>query len=119
MKNGKFICLTFCFFCILFLAGVILPSGSCYAERKSKGEWALHEGYPGDGFDGWGCIDRITDDEVVIDDTSMKLSRRVDYNLPDADYKPKRYFEKGILAGYIKNDNDEIESLWFIKKCSR
>ena len=78
----------------------------------------MPEGYP-DGFDGWGCIDRITDDEVVIDDVSMALARIIDYNLPEADYKPKRYFKKGILAGYIKNDNNEIESLWLIKKCSR
>ena len=118
MKNGKCICLIFCFFSIIFLVALILPSGTCYAERKSKGEWILPDGYP-EGFDGWGCIDKISDDEIVIDDTSMRLSRIVDYNIPEADYKPKRYFKKGILSGYMVNSQNEIVSLLYIMKCKR
>lgn len=119
MKRGKFIYHSLCSFFVLLIVCVILPPGSCYAGRELKGEWVLPENYPGNGFDGWGCIDTITNDELVIGDTSLKFAKRVEYYLPEADYKPERYFKKGILAGFLKNNQDEIVSLWYIKKCIR
>ena len=52
---------------LLLLAGIIAPAGSCLAQEQGNRGVILPEHYP-DRFSGHGCINRIDDNQVVIDD---------------------------------------------------
>ncbi len=105
-------------FCIA-LAGFFLTMGLAadtgYAQgRYYREEWKLPDFYPR-GFDGYGVIDRLTDNEMVISDTFFKLSFDVNYNTPSRRNTSDYYFKTGRRVAYLLDENREIESLWLIK----
>ncbi len=79
-------------------------------------EWIMPPHYPPDGFDGFGYINRISAQEVVIDDGLLKLARLVNYQTPHRGAASRSYFEAGDLVGYLKNSQHEVMSLWLIEK---
>ena len=98
----------------LVLVGICLPAVA--GEQKIKGEWILPEHYPA-GFDGYGYINRIAaqEQEVVIDETLLRLSPAVTYMTPNSVMAHSRDFTEGDLVGYLTNSNQDIISLWLIK----
>ena len=112
-KNAGFIVFYFA------LAGFFLAMGLTadlgYAQgRYYREEWKLPDFYPR-GFDGYGVIDRITDNEVVIGDTFFKLSFDVQYNTQRNKNTSDYSFKAGRRVAYLLNKEREIESLWLIK----
>jgi len=102
---------------ILCLAApLVVPELSQAQGRYFKEEWlgAFPAYYPR-GFDGYGRIDRIDLEEVVIDDSFFKLAIDIQYSTPRRKNATSNAFEPGRLVGYILNERHEIESLWFIK----
>ena len=106
-----------CAVLIICLVGpVIFPQVSPAQGRYFKEEWLgrLPDFYPR-GFDGYGRIDRITAEEVVIDDALFKLAPDIRYSTPRRPNASSDSFEPGRQVGYILNANHEIKSLWFIE----
>jgi len=99
----------------VFLLSTAIPTGVGHAGRRVKGEWVLPKYYP-DGFDGWGRIDTITANTVVIGDTVLRLSPQVEYRTPTKKYATSAYFKPGNLVGFITNSRNEVISLWLIKE---
>jgi hypothetical protein len=99
----------------LFFLSTVIPATVRYAQSRVKGEWVLPKFYP-DGFDGWGRIDSITEDTVVIDDTAIKLSPSIVYRTPTNRHATSAHFKPGNLVGFMTNGSDEIVSLWLIKE---
>jgi hypothetical protein len=99
----------------LFFLSAAMPATVSYARSRVKGEWVLPKFYP-ESFDGWGRIDRITEDMVVIDDTMIKLSPSIVYRTPTNTHATSAYFKPGNLVGFMTNATNEIVSLWLIKK---
>lgn len=66
---------------------------------------------------GDGVIDSL--DGVVIDDRWMRFSMAATFHTPNEEKANWLRFEPGYLAGYIRNADNEIESLWYIKPCGR
>ena len=85
-----------------------------HAQNKYKGEWIMPSHYPADGFDGWGKVDRIVPEEIVIDDTLYALNSNASYNTPDTSGVPLSWVKPGTIVGFIKNASNEIVSLWLI-----
>ena len=98
----------------LFIAGVAIPSGLTYAERRVKPEIVLPKHYP-NGFNGYGHIDSIERDNIVIDDSFYRLSPDVQYNTPTVKNASKAFFRVGDRVGFLTNSEDEIISLWLLK----
>ncbi len=96
----------------LFIS-IVLMGTFGHAQGPYKGEWVLPEHYP-NGFDGWGRIDRLADDEIVIDDTLYAFSPAVIYNTPTSSNIPASWFHIGDRVGYLKNESNQIISLWKI-----
>ena len=94
--------------------GTVLPVFTCQAQEQVKGEWGLPDHYP-DGFDGWGHVERLTDEEVVIDDTLMALSPQAEFHTLTKSNVSRAEITVGSLTGFIKNTNNEIISLWMIQ----
>ena len=102
----------------LILVGICMPANVSAGDRKIKGEWILPKHYPA-GFDGYGNINRIATDEVVIDDSLMRLSPSVNYATPENVVALMGDFAEGDLVGYLTNSKKEVVSLWMIKKAGR
>jgi hypothetical protein len=103
----------------LALVGLILSGGIaadiCDAEgRYYKEEWKLPSFYP-KGFDGYGRIDRLDMDEIVIDDSLLKLAYNVRYNTPRRKSNTDTDFGVGNLVGYLVNGEGQVVSLWLIE----
>jgi hypothetical protein len=112
-KNTKFI--IFCITLTGFFLMIGLMADTGYAQgRYYREEWKLPDFYPR-GFDGYGVIDRITNDEVVIGDSYFKLSYNVKYNTPRKRNTSNYHFNLGRSVAYLLNKDQEIESLWLIK----
>jgi hypothetical protein len=98
-----------------FLTAGVMPAGVCQAERRVKGEWVLPKHYP-DGFHGYGYLYRIAEDEIIINDSVLKLAPYATYATPASEIAMSADFKRGDLVGYLKNANNEVESLWLIKR---
>jgi len=100
---------------VLMIAGICIPAGADAAERKFRGEWILPEHYPA-AFDGYGYLNRIAAEEVVIDEKLLRLSPAVTYTTLTSVMAGSKDFADGDLVGYLTNSEHEITSLWLIEK---
>ena len=97
----------------VFIAGLFLiPSAICLAQQDIED---LPDFYP-ESSSGDGCIDRMTTNKMVIDDRSFRLSSDITFHTPNEDVL-RSWFRKGMRVGYIKNSQNEIESIWYIQNC--
>jgi len=101
----------------LIVAGICLPAGVSAGEGKVRGEWILPENYPA-GFDGYGYINRIAADEVVIDEALFRVSPAIIYATPNSIMAKIGDFTDGDLVGYLTDSEQVIVSLWLIEKGS-
>ncbi|HSO60959.1 MAG TPA: hypothetical protein VLR50_07975 [Desulfobacterales bacterium] len=105
----------FCLAVVVLVAGGVLFGNLSHADGKVfREEWELPAFYPR-GFDGYGRIDIIFADRMVISDSSKKLSSSVVYGTPSSSYASKSSFRVGDMVGYLIDHRREIVSLWLIK----
>jgi hypothetical protein len=99
---------------------VLMASGAIFGNVSHAGgkifleEWKLPKFYPR-GFDGYGRIDMMFEDRIVISDSSKKLSSSVVYGTPSSSHASKSSFREGNTVAYLLDQNREIVSLWLIK----
>ena len=96
------------------LVGAAMPDGLSHAQRRYKPEVKLPTFYP-DGFHGYGRLDRIDRDEVVIRDSLKRLAPAVTYHTPDNKNATRAYFKSGDLVGYMIDSDSQVFSLWLIE----
>jgi hypothetical protein len=99
---------------VLMASGVIFGNISHAGGKIFLEEWKLPKFYPR-GFDGYGRIDMMFEDRIVISDSSKKLSSSVVYGTPSSSHASKSSFREGNTVAYLLNQNREIVSLWLIK----
>jgi hypothetical protein len=99
---------------VLMASGVIFGNVSHAGGKIFLEEWKLPKFYPR-GFDGYGRLDMIFEDRLVISDTSRKLSSSVVYGTPSSSHASKSSFREGNTVAYLLDQNREIVSLWLIK----
>ena len=99
---------------MVFLLSAV-PENVSYAQGGfMKEEWKVPDFYPS-GFDGYGRIDAIDQDGVVIADTVWKFSGGVRFATPQDRNAGISSFGVGDTAGYILNEEREVTSLWYIE----
>jgi hypothetical protein len=99
---------------VLMASGVIFGNVSHAGGKIFLEEWKLPKFYPR-GFDGYGRIDMMFEDRIVISDSSKKLSGSVVYGTPSSSHASKSSFREGNTVAYLLDQNREIVSLWLIK----
>ena len=99
---------------VLMASGAIFGNVSYAAGKIFLEEWKLPDFYPR-GFDGYGRIDKIFADRIIINDSSKKLSSRAVYGVPSSPHASKSSFQVGNTVGYLLDHQKEIVSLWLIK----
>jgi hypothetical protein len=94
-----------------------VPGDFSYAQEGKfmREEWRVPDFYPQKGFDGYGKIDRIDKDGVVIDDTVWKFSRQIRFATPRDRHAGISSFSVGDTAAYLLNAEREVTSLWYIE----
>ena len=65
-------------------------------------------------FSGAGTIDRLATDEIVVNDTLLKLSDDIIYYAKDGSPGSASNFHLGSYVGYLLNSQGKIVSLWKI-----
>ena len=99
---------------VLMASGAIFGNLSYAAGKIFLEEWKLPDFYPR-GFDGYGRIDKIFADRIIINDSSKKLSSSAVYGVPSSPHASKSSFQVGNTVGYLLDQRREIISLWLIK----
>jgi hypothetical protein len=99
---------------VLMASGAIVGNLSHAGGKIFLEEWKLPDFYPR-GFDGYGRIDKIFEDRIIINDSSKKLSSSVAYGVPSSPNASKSSFQVGNTVGYLLDQRREIISLWLIK----
>ena len=110
-KNNPFLKLTATVAVMLVLLSIL--TGVSSARSLHKGEWIQPEGYPA-GFHGWGRLDRVDQESVVIDDTQYPLAADAVYQTPEMRDLPLSDITVGDTIGFMFNESNKIESLWRI-----
>jgi len=98
----------------LFFLSTALPSDSGHAQQRVKPEVVLPAHYP-DGFDAMGRIERISETEVVIDDTLYQFAAHAEFNTPERNNVSLYTFKPGAMVGFMKSGKKQIISLWLIE----
>ena len=99
---------------LFFLTGGIIMLATVCAAQQSALE--LPDYYP-QRFSGAGCIDSLTAKRVVIDDGTLKLSPNTTFHTLKNQFASRSQFREGMRVGFIKNSQNEIESVWYIQRC--
>ena len=99
---------------LIFVLSAV-PGNLSYAQgRFMREEWKVPDFYP-NGFDGYGKIDRIDEDGVVIADTVWKFSGYVRFATPGDRNAGISSFNEGDTAAFLLNEDREVISLWYIE----
>lgn len=98
----------------LILVSAVIPVNFSHAQKRYKPEVVLPSGYP-NGFDGYGRIETLEENGVVIQDVFIKLASFVTFHTPTNMDSMSAEFNIGDLVGYITNIEGEITSLWLIQ----
>ena len=98
---------------VFLISGIIMLT-TVGAAQQSVVE--LPDYYP-DRFSGAGCIDSLTAKRVVIDDRTLKLSPDTTFHTLKTQHASRSQFRAGMQVGYVKNSQNELESIWYIQKC--
>jgi len=111
----KFAAAALCMTVVALLASGVIFGNISHADGKIfLEEWKLPKFYPR-GFDGYGRIDMMFEDRIVISDSSKKLSSSVIYATPSSSNASKSSFRVGNTVAYLLDHQREIVSLWLIK----
>jgi len=92
-------------FALIFVMLLLAASG--FAEESKKGS-----------ANGAGTIDRITDNNVVVNDSLFKMAPGVKFytNSKMNGYANRSRFRKGTRVGYEINENGEVTAMWLERK---
>jgi hypothetical protein len=99
---------------VVFLFSAVPVNFSHAQGRFLREEWKLPDFYPR-GFDGYGKIESIAKEGIVIDDTALKFSQQIRYATPRDPNAGLHAFSVGDTVAYLLNQDREIISLWFIE----
>jgi hypothetical protein len=99
---------------VLMASGAIFENVSYAGGEIFLEEWKVPNFYPR-GFDGYGRIDKIFEDRIIINDFSRKLSSSAVYAIPSSPQASKSAFRAGNTVAYLLDHKREIISLWLIK----
>lgn len=92
-----------------------VPANFSYAQGRFMREaWKVPDFYPR-GFDGYGRIDAILKDRIIISDTGLKFSRHIQFATPRDSHAGISSFSVGDTVAYLLNEKREIVSLWYIE----
>ncbi len=111
---GKLRHILVCLGLALFLLSVGIPADLSHAQKRYKPEVVLPPVYP-NGFDGYGRIETLEENGVVIQDVFLRLTPSVTFHPPTNMDSTAAEFNTGDLVGYLTNPEGEITSLWLIQ----
>ena len=111
---GKLRHILVCLGLALFLVSVGIPADLSHAQKRYKPEVVLPPEYP-NGFDGYGRMEMLGENGVVIQDVFIKLASLVTFHTPINMNSTSAEFNKGDLVGYLTDPEGEITSLWLIQ----
>jgi hypothetical protein len=92
-----------------------VPGNFSYAQdRFMREDWKVPDFYP-KWFNGYGKIDKIEEDIVILSDTSYEFAPGVRFTTPSDRSARIDDFTIGDTAAFLLNQDGEITSLWFIE----
>lgn len=112
-KRLAIVSLMFVIFMIAGAAGAETTSNA-FADRIGSITGTKYLDYPLQ-FSYQGGIDRVGENEMVIDDTLIRFANGVTFNIPRLKNVPKSRIHKGDIVGLIIDSAGQISSLWTLE----
>ncbi len=103
-----------------FVIIAFLISVSSVAMGTEKGGKNNQKGYvkppmPEVTYRHIGFVQRVGDNEIVVDDHLLKFARNVVYHATEPGGKVSRQIKEGFQIGFKRNENKEITDIWILK----
>ena len=120
---GKIVIFSCMFAALCLMAGVnqgaaksgkenaFMPSGRTQTTPTADGNQRVSK--PGCQY--YGTVLRVAEDEIVVDDRLVKLSKNVVYHVSGGGLFSKE-IKTGSFIGFNLNDKKEITDIWIFKK---
>lgn len=102
---------------LFFTALVILTLTTWDAQASNTSIKARPQfkGYPLE-FDVKGHLEEVGGDSIIIGDIFYRLTPNTVYHMPFGKVKSSRHFKSGNYVGLIMGKDDEVLSMWYLKK---
>lgn len=99
---------------VLIFSLINICSGKSNVVKKYQEEIVYPKHYP-NKFNGMGHIDRISRNEIVIDDSLFRLSPHVTYSTRGKRHASRAWIKVGSYIGFKADFDHEITSIWLIR----
>ena len=112
------------FFSVWWIAGLGVPGGVAQDEvPEIRSIPSVPDIHTLPAFDLPGVIDRISSEDIVVDDSHFPfsvMSEGVSY-YSERSFSPLKHqdFQVGDFVGCVLDDNDAVKELWKLKKSSQ
>lgn len=99
----------------LYMAGPIaFPCAyEAWAQGRHRPEMILPSHYP-EFFDGFGRVDRIEGDQIVINDRLLRLSSRFTFSTKQSQRAPRELIKEGDIVGFVLNSSKEVTGIYLL-----
>ena len=99
---------------VLIFSLINICSGKDKVVKKYQEEIVYPKHYP-NKFSGMGHIDRISRNEIVIDDSLFRLSPHVTYSTKGKRHASRAWIKIGSYIGFKTDSDHGITSIWLIR----
>lgn len=83
------------------------------AQGRFRPEMVLPSHYP-EAFDGFGRVDRIDTEAIVINDRHLRLSSRFTYATKQSHRAPRELIREGDIVGFTLNSRKEVTGVYLL-----
>jgi hypothetical protein len=105
---------------LILLVFLSMAGPSCFlgaqnarAQARYRPEMTLPSHYP-EFFDGFGRVDRIEGDQIVINDRLLRLSSRFTFSTMQSQRAPRELIKEGDIVGFVLNSSKEVTGIYLL-----
>lgn len=102
---------------VIILALFVIVPMTMGEENRTESQKAIEPAPPKIvSYEKYGFVQRVAEDEIVVDDRLLKLAENVLYHAPESGGLVSKNIKEGSQIGFNLNDKKEVTDIWILKK---